>query len=47
MLVSLTLWLPLTEAIPHNGCMSVLPLDRERAAGGPFEEDSELPHQSL
>ncbi|WP_343564455.1 phytanoyl-CoA dioxygenase family protein [Kiloniella sp. b19] len=47
MLVSLTLWLPLTEATPHNGCMSVLPLDRERAAGGPFPDASQLPHQSV
>ncbi len=47
MLVSLSLWLPLTEATPENGCMSVLPLSYERQYDTPISAPSQIPLQDV
>jgi len=47
MLVSLSLWLPLTEATPENGCMSVLPLSCEREYDTPVTDPSQIPLQDI
>ena len=47
MLVSLSLWLPLTDATPENGCMSVLPLSCEREYSTPITDASQIPVQDV
>ena len=39
---SLTLWLPLTDATPDNGCMYVLPADRDKFYGTPRESETPI-----
>ncbi|MGO1120062.1 phytanoyl-CoA dioxygenase family protein [Rhodovibrionaceae bacterium A322] len=46
-LISLSLWLPLTEATPENGCMYVLPLSREAHYDKPVEETADIDLQDI
>ncbi|MFD2204835.1 phytanoyl-CoA dioxygenase family protein [Kiloniella antarctica] len=47
MLVSLSLWLPLTDATPENSCMSLLPLSYERQYNNPITDLSQIPLQDV
>lgn len=47
MLVSLSLWVPLTNATPENGCMSVLPLSCEKDYPAPVTDPSEIALQDI
>ena len=47
MLVSLSLWIPLTDATPENGCMSVLPLSCEQNYDTPVTTPSEVALQDI
>lgn len=44
---SLTVWLPLTEATPQNGCMYVVPADREIYYGTAREQESPITLQDV
>lgn len=41
-LISLSLWIPLTDATPENGCMSILPLSRQKQYEKPVTEVSDI-----
>lgn len=41
-LMSLSLWIPLTDATPDNGCMSVLPRSNERHYDLPLDDPSDI-----
>ena len=41
-LVSLSLWIPLTDATPENGCMNILPLSRQKEYDPPITDPSEI-----
>lgn len=41
-LISLSLWIPLTDATPENGCMSILPLSRQKQYAKPVTEVSDI-----
>jgi hypothetical protein len=41
-LISLSLWIPLTDATPENGCMSILPLSRQKKYETPVVEPSDI-----
>ncbi len=44
---SLTMWLPLTDATPENGCMYVVPADRDKFYGTPREGESPISLQDV
>ncbi|NVK20668.1 MAG: phytanoyl-CoA dioxygenase family protein [Methylocystaceae bacterium] len=41
-LVSLSLWIPLTDASPENGCMNILPLSRQKEYETKITDPSEI-----
>lgn len=41
-LVSLSLWIPLSDATPENGCMSILPLSRQKQYESPVKEPEDI-----
>ncbi|MDV7339970.1 phytanoyl-CoA dioxygenase family protein [Terasakiella sp. A23] len=41
-LVSLSLWIPLTDATPENGCMNILPLSRQKEYDPPIVEPTDI-----
>ncbi|SCA57327.1 conserved hypothetical protein [Candidatus Terasakiella magnetica] len=41
-LVSLSLWIPLTNATPENGCMNILPLSRQKEYEREIKEPSDI-----
>jgi len=41
-LISLSLWIPLSDATPENGCMSILPLSRQKTYEKPVTEVSDI-----
>ena len=46
-LVSLSLWIPLTEATPENGCMNILPLSRQKEYDSPIKEPEDIHLQDV
>lgn len=44
---SLTMWLPLTDATTENGCMYVVPADRDKFYGTPREHESPISLQDV
>lgn len=44
---SLTVWLPLTDATPRNGCMYILPADRDAYYGTPRENETPIQLQNV
>ena len=47
MLISLSLWVPLSTATPENGCMHVLPRSFEKGYPAPIEEPSDVRLQDI
>ncbi|MCC9626014.1 phytanoyl-CoA dioxygenase family protein [Thalassospira sp. MA62] len=47
MVISLSLWVPLSNATPENGCMYVLPRSFERCYAQPVSDPSEVPLQDV
>ena len=45
--MAMTFWLPLTEATPHNGCMYILPADRNPFYGTPRDHETSLELQNV
>lgn len=41
-LVSLSLWIPLTDATPENGCMNIVPLSRHKTYDPPIKEPTDI-----
>ncbi|WP_417841135.1 phytanoyl-CoA dioxygenase family protein [Terasakiella sp.] len=41
-LISLSLWIPLTDATPENGCMNILPLSRQKEYETPIKEPTDI-----
>jgi len=41
-LVSLSLWVPLTDATPENGCMNILPLSRQKTYDPPITDPCQI-----
>lgn len=41
-MVSLSLWVPLTDATPENGCMNILPLSRQKTYDPPVTEPRDI-----
>lgn len=46
-LVSLSLWIPFTDATPENGCMNILPLSRQKTYNPPIEEPDQIKVQDV
>lgn len=44
---SLTVWIPLTEAMPMNGCMYVLPANRDPVYGTPNDKNWQVDFPSI
>ncbi|WP_417805736.1 phytanoyl-CoA dioxygenase family protein [Thalassospira lucentensis] len=47
MVISLSLWVPLSTAMPENGCMYVLPRSFERTYGHPVTKPQDVPLQDV
>lgn len=46
-LMSLSLWIPLADATPENGCMNVLPLSRQKTYDPPLRDPSQIKLQDV
>jgi len=46
-LVSLSLWIPLSDATPENGCMNILPLSRQKEYDPPIKEPTDIQLQDV
>jgi len=46
-LISLSLWIPLTNATAENGCMNILPLSRQKEYDTPVKEPSDIHLQDV
>jgi len=44
---AMTFWLPLTDATPNNGCMYILPADRDPYYGTPRDHETNLELQNV
>ncbi len=41
-LISLSLWIPLSDATAENGCMNILPLSRQKEYASPIKEPEDI-----